>query len=53
MDEGTGRMFAYVRAAVPGSGAHGFDHTGRVVRRCETIGAREGAAKMRFSRSFT
>lgn len=32
MDEETDRMFAYVRAAVPGSGAHGSEHTERVVR---------------------
>lgn len=36
-------MLDHVRAALPASGAHGFDHTLRVVRLCETLGAREGA----------
>ena len=42
MDEATDRMVAHVRAAFP-SGAHGFDHTLRVVRLCERIGTCEGA----------
>jgi len=43
MDEETAAMLDYVRTALRESGAHGFDHTGRVVRLCERIGAREGA----------
>ncbi|MDN7012858.1 HD domain-containing protein [Methanoculleus sp. FWC-SCC3] len=43
MHEETAAMLDHARAALPESGAHGFDHTGRVVRLCETIGAREGA----------
>ncbi len=37
------KMREHVRAALPGSGSHGFDHTARVVHLCEVIGAREGA----------
>lgn len=43
MNEQTAAMLEHVRAALQGSGAHGFDHTLRVVRLCEEIGAREGA----------
>ena len=43
MDEQTTAMLNYVRTALPESGAHGFDHTLRVVRLAEEIGAREGA----------
>lgn len=43
MNEETARMLDYVRAALPESGAHGLDHTLRVVRLCETLGAREDA----------
>ena len=43
MDEETAAMLDYVRTALRESGAHGFDHTGRVVRLSEEIGAREGA----------
>ncbi|MCM2465975.1 HD domain-containing protein [Methanoculleus oceani] len=43
MDEEATAMLNYVRTALRGSGAHGFDHTERVVRLCEMIGAREGA----------
>jgi len=43
MDDAADGMVAHVRAAFRGSGAHGFDHTERVVRLCEAIGAREGA----------
>jgi uncharacterized protein len=43
MKDGTTRMFEYVRTVLKGSGAHGFDHTLRVVRLCEDLGAREGA----------
>ncbi len=43
MNEETVAMLDYVRAGLPESGAHGFDHTLRVVRLCELIGAREGA----------
>ncbi len=43
MDEETEKMLYHVRTVLQGSGAHGFDHTERVVRLCETIGAREGA----------
>lgn len=43
MNEETAAMLDYVRTALRESGAHGFDHTGRVVRLCERIGAREGA----------
>lgn len=43
MDEETALMLEHVRAALHESGAHGFDHTARVVRLCEEIGAREGA----------
>ncbi len=32
----------YVRAQLPASGSHGFDHTARVTRLCRTIGIREG-----------
>ncbi|WP_292366718.1 MULTISPECIES: HD domain-containing protein [unclassified Methanoculleus] len=42
MDEETTAMLDYVRTAFP-SGAHGFDHTERVVRLCEHLGAHEGA----------
>ena len=43
MNEENAAMLDHVRATLPASGAHGFDHTLRVVRLCETIGAREGA----------
>ena len=43
MNEETAAMLDHVRAALNESGAHGFDHTLRVVRLCETLGAREGA----------
>jgi len=43
MNEETARMIEHVRAALQGSGAHGFDHTLRVVGLCETLGARESA----------
>ena len=43
MDDATALMLNHVRAALPASGAHGFDHTLRVVRLAEAIGAREGA----------
>ncbi|KLK87827.1 phosphohydrolase [Methanoculleus sediminis] len=43
MNEETAAMLDYVRAAFRESGAHGFDHTGRVVRLCEHLAAREGA----------
>ncbi|MDG6256855.1 MAG: HD domain-containing protein [Methanomicrobiaceae archaeon] len=43
MDEQTDAMREHVRSALPGAGAHGFDHTCRVVRLCELLGAREGA----------
>lgn len=43
MNEETAAMIEYVRATLQESGAHGFDHTLRVVRLCEEIGAREGA----------
>ena len=43
MDNEMTLMLAYVRTALPASGAHGFDHTLRVVRLAEEIGAREGA----------
>lgn len=43
MHEETAAMLDHVRTALPESGAHGFDHTLRVVRLCERIGAREGA----------
>jgi len=43
MDEQTERMLEHVRTALQGSGAHGFDHTERVVRLCQVLGAREGA----------
>ncbi|MDK2990240.1 MAG: uncharacterized protein PWR16_1769 [Methanoculleus sp.] len=43
MDEETTAMLDHVRTALHESGAHGFDHTERVVRLCEEIGAREGA----------
>ena len=43
MNEEMAAMLDYVRAALPESGAHGFDHTERVVRLCERIGAQEGA----------
>ncbi|MBA7481050.1 hypothetical protein ES707_16518 [subsurface metagenome] len=43
MDELTERIREHVRAALQGSGAHGFDHTERVVRLCELLGASEGA----------
>jgi len=36
-------MLEHVRTVLQGSGAHGFDHTLRVVRLSEEIGAREGA----------
>ena len=36
-------MLDHVKAVLPASGAHGFDHTLRVVSLCETLGAREGA----------
>jgi uncharacterized protein len=42
MHEETAAMLDYVRTAFP-SGAHGFDHTERVVRLCERIGPLEGA----------
>jgi len=43
MDDDIEKMREHVRAALPGSGSHGFDHTARVVRLCEAIGAHEGA----------
>lgn len=43
MNDQTAAMLDHVRAALPTSGAHGFDHTLRVVHLCEAIGAREGA----------
>lgn len=43
MNEEIAAMLDHVRAALPASGAHGFDHTLRVVRLCERLGAREGA----------
>ena len=43
MDEEMARMLEYVRTAFQESGAHGFDHTLRVVRLVEEIGAHEGA----------
>jgi uncharacterized protein len=43
MNEQTAAMLDHVRTALPESGAHGFDHTLRVVRLAEEIGAREGA----------
>lgn len=43
MHEETAAMLDHVRAALPASGAHGFDHTLRVVHLCETLGVREGA----------
>ena len=43
MHEETAAMLDHVRAALPASGAHGFDHTLRVVHLAEEIGAREGA----------
>lgn len=43
MDEGIALMYEHARAALPASGAHGFDHTLRIVHLCEEIGAREGA----------
>lgn len=43
MDERTAMMLEYVKTAFQESGAHGFDHTARVVRLCEVLGAREGA----------
>ena len=43
MDEETALMLEHARAALAESGAHGVDHTARVVRLCEEIGAREGA----------
>lgn len=43
MNKETGAMLDHVRAALPASGAHGFDHTLRVVGLCETLGVREGA----------
>ncbi len=43
MDEKMEKILDYVGTAIRGPGAHGFDHTKRVVRLCEMIGAREGA----------
>jgi uncharacterized protein len=43
MDNETAAMLDHVHAALPESGAHGFDHTLRVVRLCERIGTCEGA----------
>ncbi|MDV2481898.1 HD domain-containing protein [Methanoculleus sp. Wushi-C6] len=43
MDQETAAMLDHVRNVLQDSGAHGFDHTLRVVRLCEEIGAREGA----------
>lgn len=43
MNEEAAAMLDHVRAALNESGAHGFDHTLRVVRLCEDLGAREGA----------
>jgi len=43
MNNQSAAMLDHVRAALPASGAHGFDHTIRVVRLCEGLGAREGA----------
>jgi len=42
MNEETAAMLDHVRAALPESGAHGFDHTLRVMRLCEDLGAHEG-----------
>lgn len=42
MNDEIAAMLDCVRAALPGSGAHGFDHTLRVIRLCERIGTREG-----------
>lgn len=46
MDEEMAGMLEYVRTAFQESGAHGFDHTARVMRLCEAIGAREGADRV-------
>jgi uncharacterized protein len=43
MDERMEAVLEHVRAAFHESGAHGFDHTLRVTRLCEIIGAEEGA----------
>jgi len=43
MNNQTAAMLDHVRAALPASGAHGFDHTLRVARLAGVIGAREGA----------
>ncbi len=43
MDKETAAMLDYVGTTLHGSGAHGFDHTERVVRLCEVLGAGEGA----------
>ena len=43
MNEKTVAMLDHVKAVLPASGAHGFDHTLLVVSLCETLGAREGA----------
>ena len=43
MNEQMALMREHVRTALQGSGSHGFDHTARVVRLCEVIGASEGA----------
>ena len=43
MHEQAAAMLDHVRTALPESGAHGFDHTLRVVHLCERIGAQEGA----------
>ncbi len=43
MDDATALMLEHIRKTLPASGAHGFDHTLRVVRLAEAIGAHEGA----------
>ena len=43
MDDRIALVREYVKAALRGAGAHGFDHTGRVVHLSEVIGTQEGA----------
>ncbi|RXE56124.1 phosphohydrolase [Methanoculleus taiwanensis] len=43
MDERVAEIREHVRTVYQDSGAHGFDHTVRVTRLCELLGAREGA----------
>jgi len=43
MNEQMALVLEHVRTVLQGSGSHGFDHTARVVRLCEVIGASEGA----------